>query len=30
MYSKEMACHHHLNEELPPCLQKEIKDLEFK
>jgi 2,4-dienoyl-CoA reductase-like NADH-dependent reductase (Old Yellow Enzyme family) len=30
MYSKEMACHHHLNEPLPPCLQKEIKDLEFK
>ncbi len=30
MYSKEMACHHHLKEELPPCLKKEIKDLEFK
>lgn len=30
MYTIEMACHHHLNEELPPCLQKEIKQLEHR
>lgn len=30
MYSVDMACHQHLNEELPPCLQKEIKKLENK
>ena len=28
MYTNEMACHKHLNEELPPCLQKEIEKLE--
>ena len=28
MYTIEMACHKHLNEELPPCLQKEIEKLE--
>ena len=30
MYTIEMACHQHLHEELPPCLQKEIKQLEHK
>ena len=30
MYTIEMACHKHLNEELPPCLQKEIEKLEKK
>ena len=28
MYTLEMACHQHLNEELPPCLIKEIEKLE--
>ena len=28
MYSIEMACHQRLNEELPPCLIKEIEKLE--
>lgn len=30
MYTVDMACHKHLNEELPPCLIKEIKKLENK
>lgn len=30
MYTIEMACHHHLAEELPLCLQKEIEHLENK
>lgn len=30
MYTVDMACHQHLNEELPPCLIKEIKKLENK
>jgi oxidoreductase, FMN-binding len=30
MYSIEMACHQHLKETLPPCLQKEIEKLEKK
>ena len=30
MYSIEMACHQHLREKLPPCLQKEIGKLENK
>lgn len=28
MYTIEMACHQHLKEPLPPCLQKEIEKLE--
>lgn len=28
MYSVDMACHQHLQEKLPPCLQREIKQLE--
>lgn len=28
MYSIEMACHQHLKEELPPCLKKEIEQIE--
>lgn len=28
MYSIEMACHQHLQEELPACLKKEIKRIE--
>ena len=28
MYSIEMACHQHLNEELPPGLKKEIAQIE--
>ena len=28
MYSKEMACHQHLKEELPEKLKKEIEELE--
>lgn len=28
MYSIEMACHQHLQEELPACLRKEIERLE--
>ncbi len=30
MYSKEMACHQHLKEEIPARLQKEIEKLEKK
>ena len=30
MYTLEMACHQHLNEVLPPCLRKEIEQLENK
>lgn len=30
MYTIEMACHKHLNEPLPPCLQKEIEKLEMQ
>lgn len=30
MYSIEMACHQRLQEELPPCLRKEIEKLEKK
>lgn len=30
MYTVDMACHQHLDEELPPCLIKEIKKLENK
>ena len=28
MYSIEMACHQHLKEELPPCLKREIEEIE--
>ena len=28
MYSIEMACHQHLHEALPPCLKKEIEQIE--
>ncbi len=28
MYSIDMACHQHLQEELPPCLKKEIERIE--
>lgn len=28
MYTLEMACHQHLEEELPPCLKKEIDEIE--
>ena len=28
MYSIDMACHQHLKETLPPCLQKEIDCIE--
>ena len=28
MYTIEMACHQHLKEKLPPCLQREIEKLE--
>lgn len=28
MYSVDMACHQHLQEKLPPCLQREIEQLE--
>ena len=28
MYSIEMACHQHLNEELPACLKREIRNIE--
>ncbi|MDY4926835.1 MAG: NADH:flavin oxidoreductase [Prevotella sp.] len=28
MYTIDMACHQHLEEELPPCLKKEIEKLE--
>ncbi|MCD8310451.1 MAG: NADH:flavin oxidoreductase [Prevotellaceae bacterium] len=30
MYSIEMACHQHLQEELPPCLKREIERIESK
>ena len=30
MYTVDMACHQHIKEELPPCLKKEIKELENK
>lgn len=30
MYTLDMACHHHLQEELPPCLKKEIERIESK
>ncbi len=30
MYSIEMACHQHLQEELPPCLKREIERIENK
>lgn len=30
MYSIDMACHNNLSEKLPPCLIKEIKNLENK
>ena len=28
MYTIDMACHQHLKEPLPPCLQKEIEQIE--
>lgn len=28
MYSIDMACHQHLSEKLPPCLQREIERIE--
>lgn len=28
MYSLDMACHQHLQEELPPCIRKEIERIE--
>ncbi len=28
MYTIDMACHKHLNEKLPPCLEREIEKLE--
>ena len=30
MYSIDMACHQHLKEELPPCLKKEIEQIESR
>lgn len=30
MYTLDMACHRHLQEELPPCLKKEIERIESK
>ena len=30
MYTLEMACHQHLAEELPPCLRKEIEEIEAR
>lgn len=30
MYTLDMACHQHLQEELPPCLKKEIVRIESK
>lgn len=30
MYSIDMACHQRLNEELPPCLKREIERIEAK
>lgn len=30
MYTLDMACHQHLQEELPPCLKKEIERIECK
>ena len=30
MYTLAMACHQHLQEELPPCLKKEIERIESK
>lgn len=30
MYTLDMACHQHLQEELPPCLRKEIERIESK
>lgn len=30
MYTLDMACHQHLQEELPPCLKKEIERVESK
>lgn len=30
MYTLDMACHQHLQEELPPCLMKEIERIESK
>ncbi|MBO4984907.1 MAG: NADH:flavin oxidoreductase [Bacteroides sp.] len=30
MYSLEMACHQHMDDQLPPCLRKEIEKLEKK
>ena len=30
MYSLEMACHQHIDDQLPPCLRKEIERLEKK
>lgn len=30
MYTLDMACHQHLQEELPPCLKKEIERIESK
>ena len=30
MYSIEMACHQHLKEELPPCLKREIEEIEAR
>ena len=28
MYTIDMTCHQHLKEELPPCLKKEIEQIE--
>ena len=30
MYSIDMACHQHLSEILPPCLQREIERIEAR
>ena len=30
MYTLDMSCHQHLQEELPPCLKKEIERIESK
>ena len=30
MYSIDMACHQHLKEELPPCLKKDIEQIESR
>lgn len=30
MYTLDMACHQHLQEELPPCLKKEIERIESR